>query len=86
VRQVTNKQARSLLLPAAVITAGFFAAGGLFGARGMAVVAVVSFLWLAWRFDNHTGSIFLLAVLLLIVLGVILLLMAMLAIFSGSAR
>ena len=85
-RQVVNRRARSLLLPAAVMAAGFVAAGGLFGARGIALVAVVSFLWLAWRFDNHTGSIFLLAVLLLIILGVILLLVAMLAIFSGAAR
>ncbi|HEY9553188.1 hypothetical protein [Allosphingosinicella sp.] len=50
----------------------------------MAFIAVASILWLAWRFDNDTGSVFLLVVLLLIALGVIALLMALLAVVFGA--
>ena len=79
-KQSAKRLTKSLLLPVVVTGLSLFATGQLFGGRGIAVVAVTSFLWVAWRFDNHTGSIFLLAVLLLITLGVI----ALLAVVFGA--
>jgi hypothetical protein len=84
VKRSGRKLARSLLLPLAVMGTSLFAIGAVFGARGLALAVVASVLWMAWRFDNHTGSIFLLVVLLLIALGVIALLMTLLAVVFGA--
>mgnify|MGYP003579937979 FL=1 len=82
---MTSRLARSFVLPVAVMTASLWVLGKIFGARGVAFAVVASILWLAWRLDNDTGSVFLLVVLLLIALGVIALLMALLAVVFGAA-
>ena len=82
---MTSCLARSFVLPVAVMTASLLVLGPIFGARGVAFAVVASILWLAWRLDNDTGSVFLLVVLLLIALGVIALLMALLAVVFGAA-
>jgi len=48
--------------------------GKIFGPLGFTVGAVGSFLGLAWRYDNQTGTCLPLAVLLLLVIGVMFLL------------
>ena len=39
---------------------------------------------LAWRYDNHTGSLFMIAMLFAVVIAILFLLMGMLAFVAGS--
>ena len=68
---------RALILVAfAIALAGaFMVAGG----PAAAVIALAMLLWLAWRYDNHTGSLFMAAVLFTLVVLVLVGLLALIA-------
>jgi hypothetical protein len=70
----------SVTLPLGVMALALFGAGQLFGAPGVTIVTVGSILWLAWRFDNETGAVFLLTVLFLLALVVPVLLLVLMAV------
>lgn len=52
------------------------------GAGGIVLTVVAWALWLVWRFDNWTGSCFILAILLLLVIIILLMLVVLLALVS----
>ena len=59
-------------------------AGLGFGPRGYAIGAVVAFLWAVARFDNQRGTCLPLAAIFVLVVGVLMLLMALMAIVHGG--
>ncbi len=63
----------------AVIATAMAGLGMAFGGAGLAAASLMSFLWLAWRFDNDSGTFLVLAVLFLIVLSVLALLLGLMA-------
>ncbi|WP_430415971.1 hypothetical protein [Parasphingorhabdus sp.] len=62
-----------------------FLADLLFGQRIAAIMLLPWPLWLAWRFDNQTGTFFMLAILVYIVFAVIAFLLAGLVAISTYA-
>lgn len=70
---------RHLAQSAAVVGALMLGSALILGAQGLAIAMAPALLWLAWRFDNHTGSLLMVAVLLLIALAVPALLLALMA-------
>jgi heme/copper-type cytochrome/quinol oxidase subunit 4 len=74
-----NLRSAWLLLPLAVATTA--AASLVMGIVGVAV-GLAWFLFLAARFDNHTGSCFMVAVLVVLVLATLATLMGFLALFA----
>jgi hypothetical protein len=59
--------------------AGTAAAFFWIGPAGLVIAGVVAVLALVWRYDNWSGSCFMLSVLVLIVLAVLILLLVLLA-------
>ncbi|HEV2567936.1 MAG TPA: hypothetical protein VGT77_04555 [Sphingomonas sp.] len=53
------------------------------GGAGLFLLGIGAMLSLAWRYDNHTGSLFLAAVLLTIVIVMLVLLIALLALMRA---
>ena len=74
------KRAAFSIVPPALAVA---ALALLFGPRGLAIGLAGAFLFLAWRYDNRTGTCLPLAILLLLVLGVLLLLIYLLLMMHG---
>lgn len=62
-----------------VVTAAA-ALGLLLDSRGLALAAILSLPWLAWRYDNESGTFLVLAVLFLIMLAVPMLLLALMSV------
>lgn len=60
-------------------------AGLIFGQRAAAITMLPWPLWLAWRFDNRTGTFLMLAILVYIVFAVIAFLLAGLVAISTYA-
>ena len=75
-RRTFRHAALSLAPPAA------FAAtmGLLYGSPGATLAALAALPWLAWRYDNQTGTFLILAILFLMVLAVPALLLALMAV------
>ncbi|HEX8061842.1 MAG TPA: hypothetical protein VF535_01360 [Allosphingosinicella sp.] len=71
------------LRPVAMWTVGAATASLLaflrLGAAGLVLVAVAGILALVWKFDNWSGSCFMLAILVVIVVAVLLLLIVLMA-------
>ena len=59
-------------------------AGLGFGPRGYAIGAVSAFLWVVARFDNHLGTCLPMAAILVLVVGILMLLIALMAIAHGG--
>jgi hypothetical protein len=78
-RPSLNLRSPWLLLPLAAATTA--AASLVIGIAGVAV-GLAWFLFLAARFDNHTGSCFMIAVLVVVVLATLAMLMGFLALFA----
>ena len=77
--QRPGKSARPTLISLGLLAASSAALGVALGARGMAIAIVLAIVWLAWRFDNQSGTYLVLVVLVLIAMAVpamLLLLMA----------
>jgi hypothetical protein len=53
--------------------------GVVLGGRGIAMAVILAIVWLAWRFDNRTGTYLVLVVLFLIALAVPALLLLLMA-------
>ena len=70
---------RLTLISLGVLAAMAAALGVALGGRGMALAIILAIVWLAWRFDNQSGTYLVLVVLFLIAMAVpamLLLLMA----------
>jgi hypothetical protein len=78
-RSSLNLRSPWLLLPLAA--ASVAAASLIVGALGV-LVGLAWFLFLAARFDNHTGSCFMVAVLVVLVLATLAMLVGFLALFA----
>jgi hypothetical protein len=50
------------------------------GGPGVAVAILASFVWLAWRFDNQSGTFLVLAILLLLAVAVPAMLLVLMAV------
>ena len=59
-------------------------AGLGFGPRGYAIGAVSAFLWAVARFDNQLGTCLPMAAILVLVVGILMLLIALMAIAHGG--
>ena len=75
-RSTLRHAALSLAPPAAV--AAFM--GLVYGAPAATLAALAAIPWLAWRYDNATGTFLVLAVLFLLVLAIPALLLALMAV------
>ena len=82
-RPKLNLRSPWLLLPLAA--ASVMAASLIMGALGV-VVGLAWFLFLAARFDNHTGSCFMVAVLVVVVLVLLTMLIGMMARFARAGE
>jgi hypothetical protein len=78
-RPKLNLRSPWLLLPLAVVSV--VAASLIMGALGV-LVGLAWFLFLAARFDNHTGSCFMVAVLFVVVLATLAMLVGFTALFA----
>jgi hypothetical protein len=58
----------------------------LLGGAGLTIAALLALPWLAWRYDNQTGTFFPLAVLLLFVIAVLGLLLFLVVTMLFGAR
>ena len=54
--------------------------GVLHGGPGVALAALAAIPWLAWRYDNETGTFLVLAILFLLVLAIPALLLTLIAV------
>ena len=72
-----------LLAYAAAVPAGLALGHWLLGGPGVLAVGVAAILALAARFDNHTGSCLLIAVMVLVVIGMMLALLMVTAAMGG---
>ena len=80
VTRSAGKLKKHVLQSLVVIAAATAVLGFAFGGMGVAVAAMLSLLWLAWRFDNQTGSCLMLTILLLIVIAVPAMLLVLMAV------
>lgn len=76
---MNEKIARRILLVAFVPALALIVAA-IFSPRGGAIIALFWPLWLAWRFDNQSGTFLVLVILLYIVIAILLVLMTLMVI------
>jgi hypothetical protein len=74
-----GKLRMSDLVSLGVLAAITAALGIVLGGRGIAMAVILAIVWLAWRFDNRTGTYLVLVVLFLIALAVPALLLLLMA-------
>ena len=74
--KIARRRRSALLVVASVATAYSLISGSV---APLILLLPAWLLWLAWRFDNHTGSLLMLAMLVVLALGALTMLVALLA-------
>ena len=77
---VANRQGHRLILSVAFVPALALIVATLFSARVGTIIALFWPLWLAWRFDNQSGTFLVLTMLVYVVIAILLVLMALMVV------
>ena len=75
-----NRKVVRRILSVAFVPALALLIAATFSPRGGAIIALFWPLWLAWRFDNQSGTFLVLVILLYIVIAILLVLMTLMVI------